>query len=333
MRLLAIEQKDGTYFIRPFGGLPFVYHADKLVTGRLIKFYRKFNSWAFWGALLSGALSLPVLLNFWSDHLLLASVTFAIGTFALEAVGAIAGVLFILRHASRVPPATFPTPKPKAEPVRWRLLRATATIAVWLSLVGLFMAPDYLPFFPWEWIATGLVAFALVAFVADHLRRQREQSGKPPPTKIDDRVVQRRRILWGTLLCPLANPLALWFVARLLFSDKFEVTDTTFRIFELLLGPSYGFGLVLGLCLLLGLGRAGMRWYLSAATIAALLMTPLWFYFFEPYFSPELRMGSVVLYVSLTTSAFIAYPAVIAFWLIARPDRYAVPPAAHQAAE
>jgi peptidoglycan/LPS O-acetylase OafA/YrhL len=332
MRLVGREEKDGTYLLRPFGDLPFVYHADKLVTGRLIKFYRKANSWVFWGALLSGALMLPVLLNFWSDDLFLATVIFAIGTFAVESVGVVAGVLFILRHASRVPPATFPTPKPKAEPVRWRLLRATATIAAWLSLAGLFIAPDYLPFFPWEWIATGLVAFALVTFVADHLRRQREQSGKPPPTKIDDRAVQRRRILWGTLLGPLANPLALWFAARLLFSDEFEVTDNTPRIFELLLGPSYGFGLALALCLLLGLGRTGMRWYLGAATIATLLIAPLWFYFFEPYFSPELRMGSEVLYVSLTTSAFIAYPMVIAFWLIARPDRYADSPDANAAA-
>src|SRR5215469_4054225 len=163
MRLLGIEQKDGTYFVRPFGNLPFVYHADKLVTGRLIKFYRKFNAWAFWGALISGALSLPVLLNFSSDHMLLATVIFMVGMSVLATAGAIAGVLFILRHASRVPPATFPTPKPKAEPVRWRLLRAAATIAALLSLVGSFIAPDYLPFFPWEWIATGLVAFALVA--------------------------------------------------------------------------------------------------------------------------------------------------------------------------
>jgi hypothetical protein len=325
MRLLALEQKDGTYLIRPFGGLPIVYHADKLVTARLVKFYRKCNAWAFWGALLSGALSLPILLNFWSDHMLLATVIFMVAASVVTATGAVGGVLFVLRHALRVPPAAFPTPKPKAEPIGWRLLRATATIAAWLSLVGLFIAPDYLPFFPWEWIATGLVAFALVAFVADHLRRQRAQSGKPPPTKIDDRAIQRRRILCGTLLGPLANPLALWFAARLLFSDDFEVTDITVRIFELLLGPSYGFGMALGLCLLLGLGRTGMRWYVGAATVAGLLMAPLWFYFFEPYFSPELRMGSEVLYFSLTTAAFIAYPMVIAFWLIARPDRYAEP--------
>ena len=151
MRLLAIEQKDGTYLVRPFGGSPFVYHADELVTGQLIKFYRKYNSWAFWGALLSGALGLPVLLNFWSDDLLIASVIFAIATFALAALGAVTGVLFILRHASRVPPATFPTPKPKAEQVRWRLLRATAAIAAWLSLVALFVAPDYLPWWRSRW--------------------------------------------------------------------------------------------------------------------------------------------------------------------------------------
>ena len=75
-----------------------------------------------------------------------------------------------------------------------------------------------------------------------------------------------------------------------------------------------------------------MRWYLGAATIATLLMAPLWFYFFESYFSPELRMGSEVMYFSLTTSAFIAYPMVIAFWLIARPDRYAEPLEPAQAA-
>src|SRR5262245_12097074 len=99
MRLVAREEKDGTYLIRPFGDLPFVYHADKLVTGRLIKFYRKYNAWAFWGALLSGALSLPILLNFSSDHMLLATVIVMVGMSALATAGAIGGALFILRHA------------------------------------------------------------------------------------------------------------------------------------------------------------------------------------------------------------------------------------------
>ena len=322
MRLVGREEKDGTYLIRPFGNLPLVYHADKLVTARLIKFYRKANSWVFWGALLSGGLSLPVLLNFWSDHLFLATVIFAIGTFALESVAVVAGVLFILRHALRVPPATFPTPKPKAEPVRRRLLRVAAIAAAWLSLVGLFIAPDYLPFSPWEWIATGLVAFALVALVADHLRHQREQSGKPPPTKIDDRAVQRRRILWGTLVGPLANPLALWVLAAFLFSGQIEMGENTLRTFELLLGPSYGFAFALGLLLLLRCGGTRMRWYLLAATIATLLMAPLWYDFFDPYFSAELT--NELLYLSVLTPIFVAFPAVIAFWLITRPDRWAL---------
>jgi hypothetical protein len=324
MRLLAIEQKDGTYFIRPFGGLPFVYHADKVVTGRLIKFYRKSDSWAFWGALISGALALPILLNFWSDHPLLAIAIFAIGTFAVEAAGAIAGVLFILRHALRVPPATFPMPKLKAEPVRWRLLRAAATVAAWLSFAGFFVAPDYLPSFPRMWIATGLVAFALIALVADHLRRQREQSGKPAPTKIDDRAMQRRRTLWGTLLGPLANPLAFWLIAVFLFTDGIKLGENTLLTFALLLGPSYGFALVLGLLLLLGAAGRRMRWYLGAATVAMLLMAPLWVEYFNPHFSPELRMGSEVLYLSVVTPAFITFPLVIAFLLIARPDRWAL---------
>src|SRR5215469_9572537 len=172
MRLLGIEQKDGTYFVRPFGNLPFVYHADKLVTGRLIKFYRKFNAWAFWGALISGALSLPVLLNFSSDHMLLATVIFMVGMSVLATAGAIAGVLFILRHAWRVPPATFPAPKPKAEPMRWRLLQVAATIATALAVIGIFYLPPELPFLAWLQVA--FIGFALIVFVADHARRQRQ---------------------------------------------------------------------------------------------------------------------------------------------------------------
>src|SRR5690348_3703948 len=172
MRLVGREEKDGRYLLRPFGSLPFVYHADKLVTGRLIKFYRKANSWVFWGALLSGALALPVLLNFWSDDLLLATVILMVGTFALETSGVVAGVLFILRHASRVPATVFPMPKPKAEPARWRLLRVAATIAIVLSLIDMFYVTQKIPF--WDWIVTVLVAFALVVFVTDHVRRQRQ---------------------------------------------------------------------------------------------------------------------------------------------------------------
>lgn len=323
MRLVGREEKDGTYLLRPFGRLPFVYHADKLVTGRLIKFYRKANSWVFWGALLSGALALPVLLNFWSDDLLLATVIFIIGTFALETTGVVAGVLFILRHASRVPATVFPTPKPKAEPARWRLLRVAATIAIALSLIDMFYVTQKIPF--WDWIVAVLVAFALVVFVTDHVRRQRQQSGAPPaPPKIDDRAVQRRRMLWGTLLGPLVNPLAFWMLVVVPFTDAFEVSDKTFRLVALLLGASYAVGLALGLVLLVGWGRKGMWWYLGAGTLATLMMMPVCLFLLSPYFSDEVGM-EIVLWLSTMTAVFIAFPAVIAFWLIARPDRYAEP--------
>jgi len=324
MRLFGIEQKDGTYFVRPFGKLPVVYHADKLVTRRLIKFYRKYNSWALWGALLSGALSLPLPLNFWSDHMLLSIVAFSVGAFALAALGAVAGVLFILRHASRVPVASFPTPKPKAEPVRWRLLRVAATIAVALSFIGMFYLPPQMSLL--DWIDTALAAFALIVFVADHARRQRQQSGAPPaPPKIDDRAVQRRRMLWGTLLGPLANPLAIYMIAMPLFVDTFGKGDRVLRASGLLLAASYAVGLALGLVLLLGWGRKGMWWYLGAGTLATLMMMPVCLSLLSPHFSDQVGID-MVLWLSTMTAAFIAFPAVIAFWLIARPDRYAEAP-------
>jgi hypothetical protein len=318
MRLVGREEKDGTYLLRPFGDLPFVYHADKLVTGRLIKFYRKANSWVFWGALLSGALALPVLLNFWSDHLFLATVIFLVGTCAVESVGVVAGVLFILRHALRVPAATFPTPKPKAEPVRWRWLRVAATIAISLSLVDMFFLPQQIPFS--DWIDTALIAFALIVFVADHVRRQRQQSGAPPaPPKIDNRAVQRRRMLWGTLLGPLINPLAL---SMPLMSETVAEIDNVFGIVGILLAWSYGLGLALVLVLLLGWGRRGLWWYLGAAAVATLVMTPFWVNYVAPHFSSG--MEDEVLWVGTMTGVFIAFPAAIAFWLIARPDRWSL---------
>ncbi len=325
MRLLALEQKDGTYFVRPFGGLPFVCHADKLVTGRLIKFYRKYNSWAFWGALLSGALSLPLLLKFWSDDLLLATVIFMVGAWAVVAAGAIAGALFVLRHASRIPPDAFLTPKPKAEPARWRLLRGAATIATVFSVIGMFYLPPELPFLGWLQVA--LIAFALIVFVADHVRRQRGQSGAPPaPPKIDDRGRQRRRMLWGTLLGPLANPLALWMLVVLPLSDPdaFAAIDKVFRLVGLLLAASYGLGTILGLLLLLGWGRRSLWWYLGAATAATLVMTPICFSLVHAAFSADGAINNI-LWLSTMIGVFIAFPAVIAFWLIARPDRYADP--------
>jgi hypothetical protein len=323
MRLLAIEQKDGTYFVRPFGNLPFVYHADKLVTGRLIKFYRKFNAWAFWGALISGALSLPFLLNFSSDHMLLATVIFMVGASAMASAGAIGGAFFILRHALRVPEASFPAPKSKAEPVRWRLLRVAATIAIMLSLVDLFYPPQEIPF--WNWIVTALVAFALIVFVADHVRRQHQQSGAPPAPKINDRAVQRRRTLWATLLGPLANPLALWMLVAFPFAepDAFEVSERFFGLIGLLFAASYVLGLALGLLLLLGWGRWSLWWYLSAATLATLVMTPVCLSLLSPYFSDQVGI-EMVLWLSTMAPVFIAFPTVIAFWLIARPDRWAL---------
>ncbi|HEV2550918.1 MAG TPA: hypothetical protein VGU20_26635 [Stellaceae bacterium] len=326
MRLLALEQKDGTYFIRPFGDLPFVYHADKLVTGRLIKFYRKFNSWAFWGALLSGALSLPILLNFWSDDLLFATVIFMVGAWVAVAAGAIAGALFILRHASRVPATVFPMPKPKAEPARWRLLRVAATIATAFSVIGMFYLPPELPFSGWLQVA--FIGFALIVFVADHVRRQREQSGAPPaPPRIDDRGRQRRRMLWGTLLAPLANPLALWMLVVLPLTDPdaFAAIDRVFRLVGLLLAASYGLGVALGLLLLLGWGRRSLWWYLGAGTVATLIMTPVAFSLLQPHFSAQLGTDPV-LWLGTMTAVFIAFPAVITFWLIARPDRYVEAP-------
>jgi hypothetical protein len=320
MRLLAIAQKDGTYFVRPFGGLPFVYHADKLVTARLIKFYRKCNSWVFWGALLSGGLSLPILLHFWSDDLLLATVILMVGTWAVAAAGAVAGVLFILRHASRVPATLFPMPKPKAEPARWRLLRVAATIAVALSLADMFYPPQQIPF--WNWV-TALVAFALIVFVTDHMRRQRQQSGAPPaPAKIEDRAVQRRRMLWGTLLGPLVNPLALSMPLMFMPTETVAEIDKIFGIVGVLLACSYGLGLALGLLLLLGWGRKGLWWYLGAATIATFAMTPFWITYLAPHFRSG--MGDEVLWVGTMTGVFITFPAAIAFWLIARPDRWAL---------
>jgi hypothetical protein len=43
-------------------------------------------------------------------------------------------------------------------------------------------------------------------------------------------------------------------------------------------------------------------------------------------------MSGILLWLSTMTAVFIAFPTAIAFWLIARPDRYAEPPAASQAA-
>jgi hypothetical protein len=312
--------------IRPFGDLPFVYHADKPVAARLIKFYRKFDSWGFWGALLSGGLALPVLLNYWSDNLLLATVIFLVIASAVHVASLVAGALFVLRHASRVPPDAFPTPKPKAEPARWRMLRAAATIATAFSVFGMFYLPPKLPFLGWLQVA--LIAFALIVFVADYVHRQREQSGAPSaPPKIDDRGRQQRRMLWGTLLGPLANPLALWMLAVLPLTDPdaFAAIDRVFRLVALLLAASYGLGLVLGLLLLLGWGRRSLWWYLGAGTLATLIMTPVAFSLLQPHFSAQLGMDPV-LWLSTMIAVFIAFPSVIVFWLIARPDRYAAAP-------
>jgi hypothetical protein len=324
MRLVAREEKDGTYLIRPFGDLPFVYHADKLVAARLIKFYRKFDSWGFWGALLSGALALPALLNYGSDNLLLATAIFLVIASAVHVASLLAGALFVLRHASRLPPDAFPSPKAKAEPLRWRSLRMAATIATALSVTWMFYLPPELPFL--GWLEVAFIGFALIVFAADHARRQREQSGAPPaPPKIGDRAAQRQRMLSGTLLGPLANPLALWMLVVLPLSDPdaFTAIDKVFRLVALLLAASYGLGLVLSLLLLLGWGRRSLWWYLGAATAATLVMTPVCLLLVQPAFSSDAGINTL-LWLSTMTAVFIAFPAVIAFWLIARPDRWAL---------
>ncbi len=311
------SQPDGNFLIRPLGASPLVFLTDAPTKERLVRFVRTYHAWQFWVLLLSGLVTLPILLTFWEDWFWWACAAELALCWLLAIAVLWIGELVILRNAVRVPTAEWPemtttTPRPRW----WRDL--LVLIGIVLSFVALAEGPQYLAFFPWMWIATALVIAILALLIRWHMANQRvivtraEIAAAPPA----DPATRQRRILLASLTAALANPIAVVMLVSHLTSKEIPLA---FGSFGLLLALSGGCGLLLGLYFLLTRGRGGLRWHLTAAAIALPVLSAT-FYFVA--FSAVALMEQA-LWLSFVSTAAIAFPVAAAFWLIARPERYA----------
>jgi hypothetical protein len=168
-------------------------------------------------------------------------------------------------------------------------------------------------------IAPALPVAVLAVLIRGHIADQRAIAtvagiGPAPPA---DPATRQRRILLGSLTAALANPIAVVLLIDHLSSK--EAIPLTFGPFGILLALSGGCGLLLGLYFLLTRGSGGIRWHLTAAAIAMPALSAI-FYFVA--FSPMPLMQEAF-WLSFVSAAAIAFPVTAAFWLIARPERYA----------
>lgn len=311
-------EPDGRFLVRPLGTSPLVFEIDAPTRERLVRFVRVYHAWQFWGLLLSGLITLPVILNFWQDRFWWACAADLGLCYLLSIAFLWMGELVILRKAVRVPTAAWPeTAKATPSGGWWRLM--LLSLASVLLLVAIAEGPLHFPFFPLMWIAPALAVAVLVLLVRMHVAEQRAMAGiagtVPPPV---NPAIRQHRIVLGSLIAALANPLAV-----LLVIDHVMGTGAhplPLGTVGLLFALSGGCALLLGLCVLLVRGSGGIRWHLAAATIAMPVLAAI--FYFAVYGSAT-AMHELALWLSLTSAAAITFPVAAAFWLIARPERYA----------
>ncbi len=141
------SQPDGSFLLRPLGASALVFQTDAPTKERLVRFVRAYHGWQFWALLLSGLVTLPIILNFWQDRFWWACAADLIVCSLLSIAFLWIGELVILRNAVRVPSAAWPqTTTVAPSGGRWR--------AILLSLVSVLLCvavaegPRHLPFFP-----------------------------------------------------------------------------------------------------------------------------------------------------------------------------------------
>jgi len=313
-------EPDGGFLVRPLGTSPLVLQIDAPTRERLVRFVRVYHAWQFWGLLLSGLITLPVILNFWQDWFWWACAADLGLCYLLSIAFLWMGELVILRKAARVPTAAWPE-MAKAAPSAgwWRvMLLSLASVLLWVAVV---VGPQYFPSFPLLWIALALDVAVLVLLFRMHIAQQLTIAGlagtapAPPPV---DPATRQRRIVLGSLAAALANPLAALLVINHVIGTG--ANPLPLGTVGLLLALSGGCGLLLGLCVLLTRGSGGIRWHLAAATIAMPVLSAI--FYFAVYGSAT-AMHELAIWLSLISAAAITFPVAAAFWLIARPERYA----------
>jgi hypothetical protein len=309
-------QPDGSFLIRPLGASPLVYLTDAPTKERLVRFVRAYHAWQFWVLLLSALVTLPVIIALWQDWFWWACAADFALCYLLTIVILWTGELVILRKAVRVPTSEWPEIMTSAPHTRWwrEILLLVGAI---LSFVAVAEGPQYLPFFPWMWIATALVIASLVLLIRLYIADQRTIAAVAgiAPASPADPATRRDRILLASLTAALANPIAVIMLVNHLIREEFPLT---LGPLGLLLALSGGCALLLGLYFLLTRGIGGIRWHLTAAAIAMPALSSV-FYFMA--FSPVPM--HLAFWLSVVSAAAIAFPVAAAFWLIARPERYA----------
>ncbi len=312
------SQPDGRFLIRPLGASPLVYLTDAPTKERLARFVLAYHEWQFWGLLLSSLVTLPVILYFWQHRFWWACAAGLGLCYLLTIAFFWTGELFILRNAVRVPTAAWPEITTAAPPPRrWRgVLLVVGSV---LLLVAVVEGAQYLPFFPSMWIATALVIADLALLIRWHIADQRAiaTGARIPPAPPADPAMRQRRILLGSLMAALANPLAFIMLIDHLTSKEIPLA---LGPLGLLLALSGGCGLLLGLYFLLTRGSGGIRWHLAAAAIATPALSAT--FYFVVYGSAA-AMHELAIWLSFVGAVAIAFPAAATFWLIARPERYA----------
>jgi hypothetical protein len=320
LRILWLSQPDGRFLVRPLGASPLVFQTDAPTKERLVRFVRVYHTWQFWGLLLSGLVTLPIIVNFWQDWFWLAFAA-DLGLCYLLTIALLwTGELVILRNAVRVPTAAWPETTTAAPSAAWwrGMLLLLASV---LPFVAIAEGPQRLPFFPWIWMATALVLAVLALLVQMHIAQQRaiaRVAGRLPAPPPPNPATRQRRIVLGSLTAPLANPLAALLIINHVIGNG--VNPLPLGAVGLLLALSGGCGLLLGLYVLLTGGSGGIRWHLTAAAIAMPALSAI--FYFVVYGSVT-AMHELAIWLSVTSAAAITFPVATAFWLIARPERYA----------
>lgn len=313
-------QPDGSFLVRPLGASPLVFRIDAPTKERLVRFARVYHAWRFWGLLLSGLITLPVILNFWQDWFWWACAA-DLGLCYLLSIALLwTGELVILRKAVRVPTAAWPETTIAARSAGWWRVMLLSLASV-LLFVAVVEGPQYFPFFPLMWIALALDVAVLVLLVRIQIAEQRAiariDGTVPAPPPVNP-ATRRRRIVLGSLTAPLANPLAALLVINHVISNR--ANPLPLGTVGLLLALSGGCALLLGLYVLLTRGSGGIRWHLIAAAIAMPALSAI--FYFAVYGSLA-AMHQLAIWLSLTSAAAVTFPVAAAFWLIARPERYA----------
>jgi hypothetical protein len=319
LRISWRSQPDGSFLVRPFGGSPLVFQTDAPTRERMVRFVRAYHAWQFWGLLLSGLITLPVIAHFWQDGFWWACAA-DLGLCYLLCIAFLwMGELVILRNAVRVPAAAWPETAIAAPRAGW-WRSVLLPIASLLLFVAIAEGPRHLPFFPLMWIAPALAVAVLVLLVRMHIADQRTIAGVAgaAPAPPVDPAMRKRRIVLGSLTAALANPLAALLVINHVIGTW--ANPLPLGTVGLLLALSGACGLLLGLCVLLMRGSGGIRWHLAAATIAMPVVSAI-FYF--AVYGSAMAMHELAIWLSLISAAAITFPVAAAFWLIARPERYA----------